>query len=156
MENNKDKITKFCINNCGFYSNPLFNNMCSRCYKKSRKEGTPEWGQGTKRNLETENENKKSELVEDKNEKEFSGGKQLSKPQQIVKNKCYLCRSKLSPLKQVTNKCKCNYIFCDNHRLPENHDCSVDFKKTEREIIKERNPKLYNKPRGGRHFNRIE
>jgi len=36
------------------------------------------------------------------------------------------CRKKL----QLTDyPCKCGYIFCPLHRLPEQHDCSFNFKK---------------------------
>lgn len=38
------------------------------------------------------------------------------------------CKTKISQLNMLTNKCKCNLIFCTIHRLPESHNCSYNFK----------------------------
>ena len=35
-------------------------------------------------------------------------------------------------------KCLCNEVFCVRHRLPEDHDCTVDRMKQEREILAKR------------------
>lgn len=35
------------------------------------------------------------------------------------------CKRKL-PLTAIT--CRCNLQFCDNHRMPEDHECSYDYK----------------------------
>jgi predicted nucleic acid binding AN1-type Zn finger protein len=32
-------------------------------------------------------------------------------------------------------KCLCNHVFCVRHRLPEDHSCTVDRMKEEREIL---------------------
>ena len=37
------------------------------------------------------------------------------------------CRKKLT-LVDLTILCKCGKCFCKKHRLPENHDCSFNFK----------------------------
>lgn len=26
----------------------------------------------------------------------------------------------------MTNKCRCEYVFCDTHRYPDKHDCNFD------------------------------
>ena len=37
-----------------------------------------------------------------------------------ITGRCYFCDEKVS----MPYKCKyCNNLFCDDHRLPENHDC---------------------------------
>ena len=51
---------------------------------------------------------------------------------------CFVCKKKLKLVKQITNKCKCKYIFCDQHKL--NHNCTFDFIKTEHELLKSKNP----------------
>jgi hypothetical protein len=75
--------------------------------------------------------------------------------------------------KQAANKCRCGYIFCDSHRYPDRHDCDIDFAKLDRgnfnrrssltintayckEILAKNNPKLHERPRGGRSFQRID
>jgi len=37
-------------------------------------------------------------------------------------------------------ECKCGYVFCKNHRLPEEHDCTFDFAKRDRERLAAANP----------------
>lgn len=47
------------------------------------------------------------------------------------------CRKKLT-LVDLTIKCKCDLYFCKTHRLPENHDCSFNFKdKDVKKMVKE-------------------
>lgn len=41
--------------------------------------------------------------------------------------------------KQLTNKCRCELIFCDTHRFPDKHDCHYDHAKKDK-------GKLINKP----------
>ena len=31
--------------------------------------------------------------------------------------------------------CKCTYIFCSKHRLPESHNCNFDHKKNDKAIL---------------------
>lgn len=44
------------------------------------------------------------------------------------KRKCYKCRCKLDLAASELGRCKCDFIFCELHRLPEQHDCSYDHK----------------------------
>jgi len=48
----------------------------------------------------------------------------MKKSQKKTK-KCIVCKKKL----QLTDhKCRCGIIFCIKHRLPEQHNCTYDFK----------------------------
>ncbi|OQR99361.1 hypothetical protein ACHHYP_06916 [Achlya hypogyna] len=47
-------------------------------------------------------------------------------PHQANKRKCWTCRSRLA-LAPIS--CKCGYTFCPNHRYPEMHNCSFDYKR---------------------------
>ena len=38
------------------------------------------------------------------------------------------CKKKIKLSEQISNKCKCNFIFCKKHRLPVNHECKHNFK----------------------------
>ncbi|KAI7888085.1 uncharacterized protein EV154DRAFT_518631 [Mucor mucedo] len=78
------------------------------------------------------------------------------KPVQMNKGRCFQCRLKVPLAKQAANKCRCGYVFCDRHRYPDRHDCDVDFLKRDREILAKNNPKLHERPRGGRSFQRID
>ncbi|KAI8641682.1 hypothetical protein BD408DRAFT_444116 [Parasitella parasitica] len=76
----------------------------------------------------------------------------------IQKNKgrCFSCRLKIPLAKQLTNKCRCEYVFCDTHRFPDKHECNFDHAKNDKDILAKNNPKLNDKPRGGNSFNRID
>lgn len=37
------------------------------------------------------------------------------------------CKKKLKLVDITMGVCRCNQIFCNMHRLPENHDCSFNF-----------------------------
>jgi predicted nucleic acid binding AN1-type Zn finger protein len=41
------------------------------------------------------------------------------------KNRCGVCRKKL---KLTDYECRCSARFCSQHRLPEEHSCTYDFK----------------------------
>ena len=55
------------------------------------------------------------------------------------------CKKKIS----ITSmKCRCKKKFCEKHRLPEQHECSYDFKKN-------RETDLIKKGLGGGEFKKI-
>ena len=65
---------------------------------------------------------------------------ELSRPVQKNKKKCWTCRKKIGLL---GFKCKCEYVFCKKHRIPEEHSCSFDFRKQQREKLTKQNPRLH-------------
>ncbi|KAI8594248.1 hypothetical protein EDD21DRAFT_101559, partial [Dissophora ornata] len=77
------------------------------------------------------------------------------RPPQVNKGRCYLCRAKIPLAKQAINKCRCEFVFCDAHKATTKHDCDFDFAKMGKELLTKNNPKLNDKPRGGRSFTRI-
>lgn len=48
-------------------------------------------------------------------------------PNPIISNRCqYIdCSRKL---KLTSFQCRCEKIFCENHRIPESHNCNFDYK----------------------------
>lgn len=38
------------------------------------------------------------------------------------------CNKKLTMVMKVTNRCKCQLTFCNKHRFPIDHLCSIDYK----------------------------
>ncbi|KAG5457824.1 MAG: hypothetical protein BJ554DRAFT_2069 [Olpidium bornovanus] len=55
---------------------------------------------------------------------------------------------------QITNKCRCEYIFCNSHKHPDEHSCDFDHKSEGKAILAMNSPKLDDN-RGGRSFNRL-
>ncbi|KAG0302206.1 Rab5 GDP/GTP exchange factor [Linnemannia gamsii] len=78
------------------------------------------------------------------------------RPPQVNKGRCYMCRAKIPLAKQAINKCRCEFVFCDSHKDTSKHDCDFDFAKMGKEMLTKNNPKLNDKPRGGRSFTRIQ
>jgi len=67
-----------------------------------------------------------------------------------------MCRAKIPLAKQAINKCRCEYVFCDTHKSIDKHDCEFDFAKMGKDMLTKANPKLNDKPRGGRSFTRMD
>lgn len=51
---------------------------------------------------------------------------------------CNVCRKKLNNIKQVSNMCKCEQVFCDNHKQPEVHKCEYNYKLKEQNLLKKK------------------
>jgi len=70
-------------------------------------------------------------------------GKEPSKEQEPKKNpnRCFHqdCKKKLLLSDQ---SCKCNQRFCSNHRMPEEHNCTFDFKAAGKRQLEKLNPKI--------------
>ena len=43
-------------------------------------------------------------------------------------------------LKLTDFECRCEYIYCIKHRLPESHNCNYNFKLTGKEKLRLDNP----------------
>ncbi|CAO3643846.1 unnamed protein product [Cunninghamella blakesleeana] len=78
------------------------------------------------------------------------------KPIQKNKGRCFTCKTKIPLTKQLTNKCRCEFIFCDSHRYPDKHECQFDHAAKDKDILAKNNPKLNDKPRGGRSIQRLD
>ncbi|KAL0969881.1 hypothetical protein UPYG_G00233760 [Umbra pygmaea] len=47
-------------------------------------------------------------------------------PKQRSRRRCHQCQTKLELVQQELGSCRCGYVFCMLHRLPEQHDCLFD------------------------------
>ncbi|XP_068245636.1 AN1-type zinc finger protein 4-like [Palaemon carinicauda] len=54
------------------------------------------------------------------------------------KPKCAYCSKRIKLV--TTHVCRCDRIFCTQHRLPETHECTYDFKTEGRKLIEMANP----------------
>ena len=55
------------------------------------------------------------------------------------KNRCHACYKKL-PLIPII--CKCGFKFCCSHRHPEDHQCTFDHKKEQKNLLRDKNPQI--------------
>lgn len=49
-----------------------------------------------------------------------------SGPKQRNRKRCHRCQTKLELVQQELGSCRCGYVFCMLHRLPEQHECMFD------------------------------
>lgn len=49
-----------------------------------------------------------------------------SGPKQRNRKRCHRCQAKLELVQQELGSCRCGYVFCMLHRLPEQHECMFD------------------------------
>lgn len=42
------------------------------------------------------------------------------------RRRCFRCQTKLELVQQELGSCRCGFVFCMRHRLPEQHDCLFD------------------------------
>ncbi|XP_051955099.1 AN1-type zinc finger protein 3-like isoform X2 [Xyrauchen texanus] len=55
-----------------------------------------------------------------------SGKEARSGPKQKNRRRCFQCSSKLELVQAELGSCRCGYVFCMRHRLPEQHKCEFD------------------------------
>lgn len=61
-------------------------------------------------------------------------------PKQTNHNICFICRKKIGFLGFRCKGCDCSY--CKVHRLPEDHECEVDFQERGRAEMEKKNPQV--------------
>ncbi|XP_041842491.1 AN1-type zinc finger protein 3-like [Melanotaenia boesemani] len=91
----------------------------------------------TKRSFESESESdaspEKRARVSEVPESEESSPLSSSSPsssrngsKQRSRKRCHRCQTKLELVQQELGSCRCGYVFCMLHRLPEQHECLFD------------------------------
>lgn len=88
----------------------------------------------TKRCLESDSESEsgvspaKQARVDDVSKEEDASSASSSSrgSKQRNRKRCHRCQAKLELVQQELGSCRCGYVFCMLHRLPEQHECMFD------------------------------
>ncbi|CAD8053489.1 unnamed protein product [Paramecium sonneborni] len=103
-----------------FYGTAKTNFYCSKCYKTI---------------LQTSNQQQQQQLQQQIQEEKVQSNQQVNIQQDP--SKCYVCKRKLG-ISGI--QCKCKIVFCNKHRLPEDHNCSFDHAEKAKQLLIKNNP----------------
>lgn len=128
-----------CANaDCSFHGHPRYGNFCSMCYKAKGSAGeliTPVKEMKEEQPKEEEKYCCEESAVKEGEEEDEKN----SEPVQKNRKRCFECRKKVGLL---GIECRCGYVYCGNHRYPDSHRCSFDFKEFDRSKLMKANQKV--------------
>ncbi len=130
---------QLCRQCCEFFGNKDTDFLCSKCHKgKSNTSNAPKVS-NTQFNLNNIISTAVSKMEEEKVHEEIKPvSMTIEQPkEQVDHKKCYICPKKTGSL---GHQCKCGFTYCKSHRLPEDHECSFNFREEAAKKLAKENP----------------
>lgn len=127
-----------CLGGCGFFGHESTKGYCSLCYADLQKKNGDVSAEVLDSVLQASGSVAPSagEQPEQDSTAAPSSAAEVAKPakRKVQKNKgrCWECKKRVGLLGYT---CKCEYVFCSNHRMAEQHDCDFDFKTEGKELL---------------------
>ncbi|XP_050156330.1 zinc finger A20 and AN1 domain-containing stress-associated protein 1-like [Malus sylvestris] len=126
-----------CAKGCGFFGSVTNMNMCSNCYRQYLKEEqfakpAAMVGLASVDNTLSDSSSATAAVISSLPSQSSQGSSDLSQ-----KKRCLSCKKRVGP---IGFECRCGGVFCGKHRYPEEHSCSVDYKKTGQYLLTKQNP----------------
>ncbi|XP_036023858.1 AN1-type zinc finger protein 3 isoform X4 [Peromyscus maniculatus bairdii] len=115
---------------CGFWGSSKTMNLCSKCFAGGPCTDTAHVSliTPTKRSCgaDSQSENEASPVKRPRLLESTERPEESSRSKQKSRRRCFQCQTKLELVQQELGSCRCGYVFCMLHRLPEQHDCTFD------------------------------
>ncbi|XP_050238036.1 zinc finger A20 and AN1 domain-containing stress-associated protein 12-like [Mercurialis annua] len=127
-----------CVGGCGFYGTADKQNMCSKCFNayNLKQEIIDQTASLSIYDKAGSCDERSSFICVDKTEKltesDVPASSVSSSNATMKKNRCESCNKKLGLL---GFSCRCGKVFCGTHQYADEHCCSFDYKKLDRDVF---------------------